>query len=291
MDSILLNYVLMAIMVLLFLLINGIYWLMGYLAGWRWLGLVSFFCLPAAWYSLYMISAPFYLGITLFICYLGGAWWYQKKHGAWPVSTATRQMAENVLIVEDTEDPAIVWETEIPIISRHNLKTVLPWTVPPVLLFIAGFFPDAPDFLVTVRDVLIFLMGISLVSIFIIMTNRTRYMYGCTTEAYGISITDPRILGTSSFNTVIGAMEGNPTLAASGLLAGNIGRVRRPWSEAKEIKYNDLDCKIIIRDGWRGSKTLNCPEALYPQIKKFIQDKIVEKMQASRTSHEISDRQ
>lgn len=134
---------------------------------------------------------------------------------------------------------------------------------------------DAPEFLSVLR-IIALILGVFFFSSIAILTNRLRYMFACSKDGYGLSISDPRITIASSVNTSVGAMDGNPTLTASGLLAGEIGRVRRPWSDATDVTFDDINFSIIVRDGWRGKKYFYCPEALYPQIKRFIQDRMKE---------------
>lgn len=172
-----------------FLLINFGFFLLGYRDGWRWLGLASLLYLPVAYVfsemKLIPISLVDYTLITA-LSYFGGSLWYLHSHDDWPVSKAEIDIAENVVIDEDDKDPAIVWEIEYPFINRRNYKKILLWMIAMLLAITATFIPVDSDFLVVVRVILCFLIGMFVFGI-TIMTNRERKMYGLTRDYYGIA--------------------------------------------------------------------------------------------------------
>ena len=259
------------------LLMNLGFWLLGYRAAWRWLGLASVFYLLIVLY----LSVTMHIALPLFVSlvvaapltYLGGALWYRYRNGTWPVSKTTLQIRDNVYIEENGEQPAIIWEVEVPMIRRRRSMKNFFWFLPLFLLTLGGaVYLDSAFFKV-------FLMIISIVAglfIFMILVfmNRIRYMFGCSRDGFGGALTDPRFLMASSCSTVIGTLDGNAGLAGSGLLAAGSKRgARLPWSLARKVKFDDLDYKVIIWVGRIKRMTLYCPESLYPRIRKFIQDR------------------
>ena len=263
------------------LLMNLGFWLLGCRAGWRWLGLVSvFYFIIVLYLSVTMhIAMPFFVGLAVAapLTYLGGALWHRYRHGAWPVSKTTLQIRDNIYLEEEGKQPAIIWEVEVPMISRRKYMKILLWFLPLFLLTLGGAVYFDSAFFQVFLMIISILAGLFIFMILVSM-NRIRYMFGCSRDGFGGALTDPRFLMTSSFSAVIGTLDGNATLAGSGLLAsGSMRGTRLPWSLARRVEFDDLDYKVVIRIGRIKRMILYCPETLYPRIRKFIQGRMDEK--------------
>ncbi|MCA8987393.1 MAG: hypothetical protein KDA78_07125 [Planctomycetaceae bacterium] len=172
---------------------------------------------------------------------------------------STRQEAREGDLISGPEEMA--WSVDVPLISNPlimgQLTLCLGGGIFALFLLLIGLAIYEQQWRQVVMAFKVtgiaaaFITGLSLFSILVLLRNRMRMQFAITSQGVGSFVASGAAKSAANASQVLGAIKGDPTVAAAGLLAEAKRTVLMDWREIEEIRLLPKSRTIVVRDSWR----------------------------------------